>query len=88
MAKARAQVGQRWLVRKVGLRIIVSIKSGKESDEHGRLYGIRHGARLWALTPVSSYPANWGRFVRSRDLIRRDCRVRPAVPTFERGPQD
>lgn len=74
--RARAHVGERWLILKVGWRIIVSVKSGRESDKHGRLYGIRHTNRYYALTPVSSKRENWGRFVRSRDLVRRDRRVR------------
>lgn len=70
MASARAQVGQRWLIRGLGWRIII----GASKDKHGRLYGVRSTVKNYALTPVSAYEKNWGRFVRSRDLIRRDKR--------------
>lgn len=70
MASARAQVGQRWLIRGLGWRVIIGITK----DRHGRLYGVRSVVKNYALTPVSAYAKNWGRFVRSRDLIRRDKR--------------
>ena len=75
MASARAQVGQRWLIRGLGWRVIIGIRS----DRHGRLYGVRSTVKNYALTPVSAYEKNWGRFVRSRDLIRRDKRRKVAV---------
>lgn len=87
MAEPRANPGERWLIRNVGWRIIVSVWS----DRHGRLYGIRHPMRYYALTPVSSCWPNRGRFVRSRDLIRRDKRnhhVRPLDTDFKMTAQD
>ena len=87
MAYPRAQPGERWLVRGVGWRVILT----RWSDKHGRLYGIRHTARYYALTPVSSKQANWGRFVRSRDLIRRDKRIRRILPldmNLQNSPQN
>jgi len=70
MASPRAKIGERWLVKGLGWRIIIGISK----DKHGRLYGVRSTVKNYALTPVSAYEKNWGRFVRSRDLIRRDKR--------------
>jgi len=70
MASPRAKIGERWLIRGLGWRIIIGISK----DRHGRLYGVRSVTKNYALTPVSAYEKNWGRFVRSRDLIRRDKR--------------
>ena len=89
MAKPRARVGERWLVRGLGYRVIVSIGS----DEHGRLYGVRarrapYPDGYYPLTPVSSHPGNWGRFVRSRSPVRRDKRKRIARITHRHRGRD
>lgn len=72
MPKPRAEVGQRWWIDGLGWRVIVSLRS----DQHGRLYGIRHTSCAYPLSPVSAV-AGRGRYIRSRDLVRmaRRCRV-------------
>jgi len=73
MPKAKAQVGQRWWVERLGWRVIVSIHHDKKQ---GRLYGVRDGhIPEYPLGPVSGC-RDRGRFLRSRSLIRRYWRQR------------
>ena len=87
MASPRARIGERWLIRSIngpgknGWRIIV----GLSSDQHGRLYGVRSTVKNYPLTPISSYDKNRGRFVRSRDLLRRDKRRKAEIITARRS---
>lgn len=91
MAAPRAQVGERWLIRGIGWRRIIATRK----DKHGRLYGIRCAsgpyARFYPLYAACSVDRNWGRYVRSRDLIkpdrvthmcrRREARLESSMPT-------
>lgn len=83
MPLPKATKGQRWLVRGLGLRIIMSILH----DAHGRLYGVRAPTDDYPLTPRYSANANRGRYVRALDLIRRDKRKRPPKRCSHTTPQ-
>lgn len=68
MPEPRAYVGERWLIRGEGWRRIIA----RRRDKHGALYGIRSRLRLYPLYNACSVDRNWGRYVRSRDLIKPD----------------
>ena len=83
MPNPRAEIGQRWWIQNLGLRVIVSIHHHKKQ---GRLYGIRDGrCPEYPLGPVSA-SRDRGRFVRSRYLKRRDKRMRTAYLTSQSRP--
>ena len=96
MPKAKAQVGQRWLIENMGpvkkdgrrasaWRVIVAIQHHKKQ---GRLYGVRDGKiPEYPLGPVSGC-RDRGRFLRSRSLIRRDKRIHPAYLTSQTALQN
>lgn len=83
MPPRKANIGERWWVKRLGWRVIVSIK--EHGDKHGALYGVRDGnCPEYPLTPVSADRAR-GRFLRSRSLKRQDKRKRNIDITLQIG---
>ena len=77
MPKAKARVGERWRVRLRGRRCWRTIAVIRHDPKQGRLYGVRDAeCPLYALMPASQSPKNNGRFLRARDLIFHDKRIR------------